>query len=358
MATIKLKHVNSFYDRHHKLRHLVRVPGQKAKTLPGAPGSEVFMAAYHAALAMGPAEIGASRTKAGTFDALIAQYYKSKVFTDGFADATQRMRRAILENWRADHGTKHVVHLQARHVCDFLEQKKPYAQKNWLKTLRGLMLFAVAQNYRADDPTKDVRPVRVAKSHGHMTWEQPEIDAYRNRHPLGTVARLAIELMLNTAARLGDAWQLGPQHIKDGKLCWRPSKTKRSTGKLLSIPILPELAAALGAMPRTENVAFLLTDYRRPFKSAAAFGNKFADWCRQAGLKSVKCDDGKVRSYRAHGLRKAALMALVRARCDVWEIMAVSGHSTLSQVQVYVDEFNREQKAEEAMSKLVAAARK
>ena len=187
MATIKLKYVNSFYAR-GKLRHLVRVPGHKAKTLPGAPGSEQFMAAYHAALSASPSEIGSSRTKAGSFDALIVEYYKSKVFTDGFAQETQRMRRAILENWRADHGTKHVAHLQARHVRDFLEQKKPYAQKNWLKTLRGLMLFAVAQNYRADDPTKDVRPVRVAKSRGHMTWEQPEIEAYRNTHALGTAA--------------------------------------------------------------------------------------------------------------------------------------------------------------------------
>ena len=74
MATIKLKHVNSFYDRHHKLRHLVRVPGQRAKTLPGVPGSELFMQAYHAALAMGPAEIGVRRSKPGTFDALIAEY--------------------------------------------------------------------------------------------------------------------------------------------------------------------------------------------------------------------------------------------------------------------------------------------
>jgi len=47
-------------------------------------------------------------------------------------------------------------------------------------------------------------------------------------------------------------------------------------------------------------------------------------------------------------------MALVRARCYVWEIMAVGGHSTLSQVQVYIDEFNREQKAEDAMEKLAA----
>jgi integrase len=356
MATIKLKHVNSFYDRHGKLRHLIRVPGQKAKTLPGAPGSEKFMAAYHAAMSLaGGIEIGASRSQPGTFTTLIAEYYQSKIFTEGFAVATQQMRRAILERWREAHGDKRVAHLRSQDVRRFLEQQKPYAQKNWLKTLRGVMLFAVAQNYRADDPTRDVRAIRVKKSLGQLGWDEPQIAAYRATHPLGTMARSAIELVLNTAARRGDAWQLGPQHIKDGKLCWRPNKTKRSTGKMLAIKMLPECQAALDAMPpANSSMAFLVNDYGRPFASAAAFGNKFADWCRQAGLKPVMCDDGKVRNYRVHGLRKTSLMALVRARCDILEIMAVSGHSSLAQVQVYIDEFNREQKADAAIEKLIA----
>jgi hypothetical protein len=43
MAQIKLKHVNSFYDRHGKLRHLFRYPGTKSLTLPGLPGSPDFV---------------------------------------------------------------------------------------------------------------------------------------------------------------------------------------------------------------------------------------------------------------------------------------------------------------------------
>ena len=40
--------------------------------------------------------------------------------------------------------------------------------------------------------------------------------------------------------------------------------------------------------------------------SAAAFGNKFADWCNEADLQPVLCADGRTRNFRAHGLRKAA----------------------------------------------------
>jgi hypothetical protein len=68
---------------------------------------------------------------------------------------------------------------------------------------------------------------------------------------------------------------------------------------------MPELQAALDAMPASDGLTFLMNDYGRPFASSAAFGNKFADWCIEAGLQPVLCDDGRVRNYRAHGLSAA-----------------------------------------------------
>jgi hypothetical protein len=81
------------------------------------------------------------------------------------------------------------------------------------------------------------------------------------------------------------------------------------------VKILPELQAALDAMQHSDKsvLTFLTTDHGKAFASAAAFGNKFADWCRAAGLRPVLCDDGKMRSYRAQGLRKASLLAYAHA---------------------------------------------
>jgi len=68
MAQIKLKYVNSFRNldrKNQRVRHYFRRRGVKAIPLPGLPGSEDFMATYHAALAALPdksSEIGASRT--------------------------------------------------------------------------------------------------------------------------------------------------------------------------------------------------------------------------------------------------------------------------------------------------------
>ncbi|WP_152621546.1 hypothetical protein [Bradyrhizobium japonicum] len=66
--------------------------------------------------------------------------------------------------------------------------------------------------------------------------------------------------------------------------------------------------------------------------------NKIADWCTDARLRPVTCDDGKTRNFRAHGLRKAALRALAHAGCTGSEMMNVSGHSSLQQLQEYFDE--------------------
>ena len=258
MAKIKLRHVNTFKDRHGRLRHQCRIPGQKSFGLPGLPGSTEFMEAYQSALACASSvssAIGASRTKAGTINAAIVGYYASKSFTDALAPETQRMRRNILERFHVTrapsgqtYGDKWLATIERQHIIKLLGTLKPQAQKNWIKTIRGLMAFAVANNMRKDDPSAGVKAVKVRKSVGHMTWLEPQTAMYRERHKLGTVARLALELLLNIAARRHDAHVIGRQHIRDGKLCWRPHKTLRTTNKMLKVPILPEFQAALDAM--------------------------------------------------------------------------------------------------------------
>ena len=71
-------------------------------------------------------------------------------------------------------------------------------------------------------------------------------------------------------------------------------------------------------------------------------------------IMSISADErsGRTRNYRAHGLRKAALRALAHAGATGVELMAVSGHSSLDQVQVYIEEVERERAADNAMTNL------
>ena len=129
-------------------------------------------------------------------------------------------------------------------------------------------------------------------------------------------------------------------------------------GPGLSVPVLPELAAAINALPASNELTFLLTAHGRPFASAAAFGNRFADWCEGGRSEANVCDDGKMRDYRFHGLRKAACTQIAEAGATAPEIMAVSGHVTLAEAQKYVTAVEQKKMAKAAMAKRRAGSKK
>src|SRR5262245_38346678 len=121
MVRIKLKYVNGFANRDRKsqrVRYYFRRRGTKAIPLPGLPGSDEFMAAYHAALAAMPdnrSEIAANRTSPGTVNALVVAYYKS-VLWNNLAPDTRKSRRRFIERFRIQHGDKRVALLRRDHI--------------------------------------------------------------------------------------------------------------------------------------------------------------------------------------------------------------------------------------------------
>ncbi len=228
MTRIRLPYINQYIDRHGKLRHYFRRPGFKQIRLKGTPGSPEFMAAYEAAMAGQPApiEIGARRTRPGTVNAAIVGYYNSFAFRS-FAPNTQKMRRAILERFRHEHGDKRIALLPREVVIRLLGKMQPFAARNWLKTLRGLLQFAVAENFRADDPTQGIKLPR-AKTDGFSTWTESEIEQFEKYYPVGSRARLALMLLLYTAQRRGDIVRMGRQHVRNGVLYVRQQKDGHS----------------------------------------------------------------------------------------------------------------------------------
>jgi integrase len=109
----------------------------------------------------------------------------------------------------------------------------------------------------------------------------------------------------------------------------------------LLIPIHPELARVLNETP-VGHLCFLITEHGASFSSAASFGNKMRDWCDQAGLP--ECN--------SHGLRKAMCRRLAEAGCSAPQIASISGHKTLSEVQRYIEEADRDKMAVDGMGKL------
>lgn len=332
---VTLRYVHEFRDRHGKLRRYYRRKGYPYLRLPGRPGSDEFMLAYNAAAAscvVKPAT--APRSGPGTVSAAIGSYYTGHQFL-ALSRLTQQSRRAILERFRRDHGEKKLAGMGKAHVAKILSARKPFAARNWLKTLRGLMQYAVEIGLREDDPTKDIEPAKVKEGRIH-TWTEEEIAQFEARHPIGTRARLAMALLLYTGQRRSDVVRMGPQHIRNGHIAVRQQKT----GTALSVPLHPNLQEIL-ASSECGNLAFLVTAYGAPF-AAAGFGNLFRDWCNQAGLPQCS----------AHGLRKAACRRLAETGCTAPEIAAISGHKSLREVQRYIEEASQVKLAGAAMAKM------
>jgi integrase len=337
------KFVHGYIDRHGKPRFYVRRAGFKQVALPGLPWSPEFMAAYDAAMAgetAKPLEIGATRTKPGTVNAVVVAFYGSNEFLK-LRPITKATYRGILEAFRAKHGDKRIAMLERRHVLAELATKaaKPAAQRNLLRMLRMLLAFAVETGLRADNPAVGVKS-SAQESVGFHTWTEDEIAQFEAHHAIGTRARLALALLLYTAQRRADVVRIGRQHIRDGAL----HLTQQKTGTPLVIPVHPQLAAVIAATP-SDHLTYLVTEYGQPF-TAPGFGNWFREQCNAAGLP---------RECAAHGLRKAACRRLAEAGASANVIAAISGHKTLREVERYTRAADQARMARAGMELTMAA---
>lgn len=320
---LPLKHVNRYRDRHGRMRHYYRPPGGRNTALPGDPASPEFLAAYHAAAQAAAAApkppVGAGRHRPGSVAQAVSLYLGSGTFAR-LAPDTRRTRRNELERFRAANGDKPIALLEKRHVERLLHGKSPGAARNFLKALAPLMAWCLAEGLARTDPTAGVRRPAGSKT-GYRTWDDDQVARFRARHPVGSKARLAFELLVNTGAARIDVVALGRQHVKDGMLSFRRHKTN----VLVEIPVLDGLRAILGETAAPGRLAFLMTDQGRPF-TPAGFGNWFRRRCNEAQIPA---------GYSAHGVRKYAATLRANLGASAHELMAWFGWLTMREAERY-----------------------
>ncbi len=336
-------YVQQFIDHDGSPRFYLRKPGVKRVRLPGLPWSPEFMAAYEAGLgnALVP-EIGAGRTKPGTVNAAIVSYYALSADFRDMATSTKRMRRAILERFRSEYGHRNIATLDERALKAILAKRKPLAAVNLLKTLRSLLRHAIDVNIRKDDPTANIR-LKTPKSDGHHSWTEEEILAFERRHPIGTKARLALNLLLYTGQRRGDVVQMGRQHVSVVNGEHILSITQEKTGNAVSIPVLSPIWEALNALPNSGQLAFLVSERGKPFASDG-FGHWFRDRCNEAGLPQCS----------AHGLRKAAATRMAEHGGTTHQLMSWFGWTSVSEAERYTKKADRARMNLSSADKLIS----
>src|SRR5215469_12982245 len=187
------KYVQAWVDHEGRAHHYFRRRGFPRVPLPGLPWSPSFMAEYERAMSGARTAIGVGRVKPGSVAAVIAEYFDSQTFFTSKSAGTQRMRRGILERFRAAYGDRPMLPLSTEWLEALLDQKPPHAARSWLATLRSLCKFARTRRYLRTDPTANIKLASV-KSDGFHTWTEDEIAQFEAHHPVGTKPRLALAL--------------------------------------------------------------------------------------------------------------------------------------------------------------------
>lgn len=335
---LPLRYVQIFKDRHGVERYYFRRAGCPRVALPGPVGAPEFLAAYHAALAQEPPPAASRKApEAGTFGKLALDYMASVHFRRTKA-SSQAVTRSILERFAAAHGHRTVAGMKRRHVEAIVSamHETPAAANNLLSRLRMLIKFAIAHDLVRHDVTRGIPFYREGSIH---TWTDAELMQFEERWPVGTRQRTAYALALFTGQRRSDVVRMTWADYDAAAGTIRVKQMK--TGTELLVPVHAALREALEAWPR--NHIAILANAKGHGTSIHGFGGFMADAIARAGLPS-RCV--------LHGLRKAAARRLAEAGCSALQIMAVTGHKTLAEVQRYAAQAQQEPMARDAISRL------
>lgn len=357
---IDLPFVHQDEDRHGNVRvYFRRRLGAKKIRLRAAPGTPAFMAEYDAALKASEArdavrvdgvEVLDRAPVPGSFRSLCVDYLRSEEW-DRLGAGTKRARRKILDHiWDekvAPDSDRTVSDMPLTRfdfrVVKMLRDRKaglPGAARERIKVLSPIFAWALENEIEGvtTNPCRDVKRPR-STGEGRHTWTLEEIAQYEARHPIGTKARLALVLLLIFAHRRADVTVFGRQHVKNGWIKYTQHKNRFRSPVEIEAPMPAAVQRVIDATP-TGDLTFLVNEYGQPF-TAAGFGNKMRQWCDEADLPHCS----------AHGLRKARAAGLASLGAPPHEIMAVTGHRTLAEVERYTRKYDRRKSAEAAFKR-------
>jgi integrase len=315
-----------------------------------APNTPEFFERYAALLLKGTAKVGLKKAssvvlesgpkpKPETFRWLCVQYYKS-------VDCHLRREKPILDacckepiapNDKRTFGAMPLEALDLKAVKVLRDRKAKAGMigsaANRVKALRRLCKWARGEGHLLVNPALELEFIR-RKTDGHPPWTDEEIKKFRDHWPIGTMQRLAFELMLGCGLAKVDAIAGGPKNVEEFKgqklLHYRRSKT----GVHGHPPMPKELLDAIAAVNLKSTTHFLLTSYGKPFTSSASFGNWFADACELAKVEKTP-----------HGLRKKCAVGYAERGCTASQLCSIMAWSSIKEAEVYTRAASRRKMA-------------
>lgn len=261
--------------------------------------------------------------KTGTFSWGLDIYLSGSNRWARYAKGTKDSRTAIFNRYRKVQGTRPLSSITTDDIEAALFAKGGHGAANELKALKPLFHHLKKLRIISKNPAVgvelDTPPIK-----GFPTTNATEVEAFINRWQIGTRERLIFDLGLFTGAARTDLCQIGRHNIQGNLLTFRRGKSGVET----HVPITADLKAVISRTPDIAP-AFILTDFGKPY-SKEGLGDRYGKAARAAGIES-----------RLHGLRKAFCVYWAENGKTTQEIMAMSGHLSLSEVERYTKAADR-----------------
>lgn len=327
---VPFKYCSRDVDRHGNERFYLRLPDMPKYRMTAVyldeAGSvtQAFTEEYHRVLAgdRGEKTVPISRLEPGSVLWLVETYYRSKAFQSQ-SPATQKDKKSVLNRYCSNVGELPFKKIRKSDIeaSQMKRSGTPGAADKLVKYLKALFNWAISAELATFNPANGV--TKIHKSPGFHTWSEAEVARYRAAYPFGSMARLAMELMLNLGVRRSDLVKLGWRNLVGDRIEFIPEKGSGKYAQSLSLPVTEELREALDAIAH-DQPTFLVTEYGKAF-SGNGFGNKMRQWCNDADLPECS----------SHGLRKASATILAEAGATEHQLMAIFGWSDSKMAQHY-----------------------
>lgn len=281
-----------------------------------------------------------SHGKAGTLGALILQYRRTPEY-QGLKPATRKVYERAMGYMEELYGVA-VVDLKRRHAKALRDAHadRPALADQVKRMFSILMQFAVDQEYRESNPA--LRIGKLSKGE-YARWTDEQI-VFALKH-LAEPYRRALLLGLYTGQRAGDVARM-PWSDYDGEGI---QVAQEKTGAKLWVPCHRALRRELETWKADRASVTILTAARgKPWAHGGSFSTAFS-----AAVRRHPELDGCV----FHGLRKTAAAKLAEAGASTLEIAAITGHTTLSMIELYTRQAEQKTRARAAVVKLESVRR-
>ncbi|MDW7555445.1 MULTISPECIES: tyrosine-type recombinase/integrase [Azospirillum] len=276
----------------------------------------------------------------GTLGWVIGRYRLSPEY-QRLAPATKKIYEAAFDRLH-DYAQEEFSGLRRRHIMRVRDDlaHSPATANQVITAIGAVCRFALDREMIETDPSHRVPRLKTGE---WRRWTDAELDKfYQSAYE---ALRRVFVMALFTGQRRADLCRATWGDIQDGGI----NVVQQKTGAHLWIPLHPTLERHLAiwksdATP-LPSVTILTSTDRTPWPPqvlSCAFRNE-AD---KLGLNGCNL----------HGLRKTAAAKLAEAGCSARQIMAITGHSTMNEVERYTRQAEQRRLASDAIGAFDAPA--